>query len=276
MRSLISILLWVLFVPCFADTFSDKQYSTLINLAGRQRMLTQKMSKELLFIAHQLDIDKNKEALKQTSTLFEKTLEGLLTGSQELGLPVTTDREILKVLGESKIIWTDFKAIINAVLEGKAVDIAQVAKLNMPLLKSMNQAVQLYAQEAKKNTGFSAGNVIDLAGRQRMLSQKMSKEMLLIVLNHEATANSEELKKTVALFDQTLKGLLYGDEKLGLSATKEGKILAQLNQVSSIWGEFQKLTSDINQKTIDKMESLSLSLLQETNKVVQLYEETSK
>ncbi len=56
-----------------------KQLSgTVINLAGKQRMLTQKMSKEALFIAKGIDVEKNKESLKKTAELFDKTLKGLI------------------------------------------------------------------------------------------------------------------------------------------------------------------------------------------------------
>ena len=46
-----------------------------------------------------------------------------------------------------------------------------------------------------------AGKVINLAGRQRMLTQKMSKEMLFILAGQDQKA---ALTKTKELFDTTL------------------------------------------------------------------------
>jgi len=59
------------------------------------------------------------------------------------------------------------------------------------------------------------GVVINLAGRQRMLSQRMTKEALML----QADVHSKvALQDTVKLFDKTLAGLIHGDESLGLPA----------------------------------------------------------
>jgi CheY-like chemotaxis protein len=47
------------------------------------------------------------------------------------------------------------------------------------------------------------GTVINLAGKQRMLTQKMSKESLAL---SQGTGSKESLEKTAGLFDKTLKG----------------------------------------------------------------------
>ena len=60
------------------------------------------------------------------------------------------------------------------------------------------------------------GAVINLSGRQRMLSQKMSKEILLISLDYQAAENLSNLEATASLFDRTLKGLRDGDPELSL------------------------------------------------------------
>ncbi len=57
------------------------------------------------------------------------------------------------------------------------------------------------------------GTVINLAGKQRMLTQKMSKEVFLL----SAGSNTRgALLKTMALFEKTLTGLVHGDKKMGL------------------------------------------------------------
>ena len=57
---------------------SDRaNYNRAINLAGKQRMLTQKMSKEFLLIGLQIDQAKNLRRLRATRNLFDRTLTGL-------------------------------------------------------------------------------------------------------------------------------------------------------------------------------------------------------
>ncbi len=106
------------------------------------------MSKEALLIAKGINVDANKANLRKTAGLFDKTLKGLVQGDTELGLPKTEDAGILAQLDKVSGLWNNFKPSINAVLEGdtsKTV-LDKIAKENLPLLKNMNAAVQMYAK----------------------------------------------------------------------------------------------------------------------------------
>jgi nitrate/nitrite-specific signal transduction histidine kinase len=94
------------------------------------------------------------------------------------------------------------------------------------------------------------GKVINLAGKQRMLTQKMSKEALLVAKGIDVNQNKANLQKTAALFDKTLKGLINGDADLGLPKTEDAAIRAQLGTVQKLWAEYQPIvakadTSDV-------------------------------
>ncbi len=260
------------------------EYAVVINLSGRQRMLTQKMSKEMLLVAKGIEAEANKASLKGTAELFDKTLKGLLDGDAGVGLPPTETPVIRRQLGKVDGLWKSFRAHVDAVLSGGDVPVGSIAAENLPLLKNMNTAVRLYEKEAKKATGKSAGVVINLAGKQRMLTQKMSKEMLLIALNHDADANKSNLRGTASLFDRTLKGLRDGDNDLELPGTKDAAIVAQLDKIAGLWAEFKPLmdeAGDVNAKAIsdaslEKMSKTNLPLLSEMNKAVKMYEQAEQ
>ncbi|MEW7984414.1 MAG: type IV pili methyl-accepting chemotaxis transducer N-terminal domain-containing protein [Candidatus Thiodiazotropha sp.] len=275
----IALLLAVAVSDVLAVTASE--YAVVINLSGRQRMLTQKMSKEMLLIANKIDVEGNRANLKKTAKLFDTTLTGLRDGNAEMGLPATEGRVILKQLDKVRKLWDEFKSVVSEVVQGGSVDIAKVAQLNLPLLKNMNTAVRLYEKEAKKATGKSAGVVINLAGKQRMLTQKMSKEMSLVALKHNTDDNKSNLRSTASLFDRTLKGLLDGDGDLELPGTKDKAIRSQLMAVADLWKEFKPLVeraAGIDAKGVSKddllqMSKLNLPLLKEMNKAVKMYEQ---
>ncbi|NOZ08930.1 MAG: hypothetical protein GXO91_08675 [FCB group bacterium] len=264
-----------------AGELTAGEYAVIINIAGRQRMLTQKMSKEMLLIARGVNMNGNREELKKTASLFNNSLEGLINGSADLGLPPTENQKTLIMLNKVEKLWSDFKVVVQRVINGGEVPVDQVAELNLPLLKYMNMAVRLYEKEAKKVTGRKAGTVINLAGKQRMLTQKMSKEMLLVSLNYEQEKNRAELKNTASLFDRTLKGLENGDTDLGLPPTSDTAVLAQLAVVNTLWGDFKNIidkvtdidAKDVSGDDIEKMAKLNLPLLKEMNKTVKMYEE---
>jgi len=131
-----------------------------INLAGRQRMLTQKMSKEALLLANALsskEREKTAADLKETMNLFDTTLNGLLSGDEKLGLAAVSDDATRQKLLEVREQWQKFSANIRTILkQGRMTDtvskaLESIKAENIPLLKTMNEAVGLY--EKNNNLG---------------------------------------------------------------------------------------------------------------------------
>lgn len=119
---------------------------------------------------------------------------------------------------------------------------------------------------------------INLAGRQRMLSQKMTKEILLFA---QGALTVEQVNNTMAVFDQTLKALTSGGKApLDLNRTKfsilpeagSKPVLSQLKTVESIWTNFHAAADKfLQQKDADALEYINknnVKLLQEMNKAV--------
>ncbi len=251
---------------------TKQQSGTVINLAGKQRMLTQKMSKEALFIAKGIDVEKNKESLKKTEELFNKTLNGLINGDKDLNLPKTEDKDILAQLQKVQELWTPFKANIDKVVEGKSdkSTLEAIAKENIPLLKEMNKAVGMYAKASGSKLDPEMAKTINRAGKQRMLTQKMTKELLLVANGIDADANKDNAKKTAELFESTLKDLT--------DKCKNDKIKTQLGVVAKIWGDYKAIIekADTSDNALKKAEELNIPLLKEMNKAVKMYEASIK
>lgn len=137
------------------DNATDSKFAVTINLAGKQRMLTQKMTKEFMLIAKGIDVDDNKLNLLETFELFDRTLKGLMLGDETLELDASINtQEIRSQLQKVSILWMQFKPIMDkAARFGKGAitsgDIQHVAKENVPLLKEMNAAVQLFEKASK-------------------------------------------------------------------------------------------------------------------------------
>ncbi|MCK4440990.1 MAG: type IV pili methyl-accepting chemotaxis transducer N-terminal domain-containing protein [Sulfurovaceae bacterium] len=251
---------------------TKQQRRTVINLAGKQRMLTQKMSKEALFIAKGIDVKENTENLKKTASLFDKTLKGLVEGDESLKLPKTTNKEILAQLKKVSDLWASFKANIDKVANGSTdkATLEAIAKENLPLLKNMNQAVQLYTKASGSKLDPEMAKTINLAGKQRMLTQKMTKELLLVANGIDTDANKENAKKTGKLFETTLKDLM--------DKCKNKDIKAQLEEVSKIWGDYKAIIekTDTSDASLKKAEELNMPLLKNMNKAVKMYEASIK
>ncbi len=268
---------------------TSAEYGVVLNLAGKQRMLTQKMSKEIMLVALEIETAKNLESLGNTSALFDKTLKGLREGSADLGLPATSSERILRQLDKIDAIWAEFGPVVQDVLgSGGATQeqVASIAEKNLPLLKAMNKAVGLYEKDAIKG-GLKASpdlaTTINLAGKQRMLTQKMSKEFLLVAYGHQVEDSKLSLLETYSLFERTLNGLLDGDEVLGLPGTKARPTREQLAVVNGLWQDFKPVvaygadhgTSSIATDKITALAATNIPLLREMNKAVGMYEKAA-
>lgn len=278
--SIISIVACVLaVVACDARAQSGREFANAVNLAGRQRMLSQKMSKEFALLALGVDVDDQQTALRATIDLFETSLAKLQSGDTAAGIPVPPDEAIRSQWKQVRELWRVFKELLETARTLEEIDRAtleQVAAQNLALLQETNKAVQLYLAAAGKAGVEVTSSVVDIAGRQRMLSQKMSKEVLWIALGIDAEAQRTALAATRALFVRSHDGLIAGDEELGLPATADEEILRQMRQVSRLWQEFSglldtALAGDLGPDLLQSLARLNLTLLHEMNRAVQMY-----
>ncbi len=291
--TILTTLFTMLLIPALgrnAWSVTDQEFAVILNLSGKQRMLTQKMSKESFLIAKGINVEGNKESLFKTATLFDKTLKGLIAGDADLGLVASGKPKIVKQLKKVKTLWTGFRRYIEAVLGGDTSPeiLGKIAAENLPLLKNMNRCVKMFENAAKVTGGSTMkpgmAVVINLAGKQRMLTQKMTKELLLVALAIDGDKNRLNLKKTASLFDRTLKGLLDGDPDLELPGTRDADIRNQLGTVGSLWQSYKPLldkvvassSATIPTADIESAAKLNLPLLSEMNTAVKMFEQSVK
>ncbi len=223
-------------------TQQELQTNIVINLAGKQRMLTQKMSKEALLIAKGINKEENQKNLQETIALFDKTLKGLRNGDADLHLPKTKDPLILEELDKLLILWKNFKVHVDRVAKGE-VDKATLEAIdqgNIPLLKDMDFIVQLYENRYNTNIDPHLAHTINLAGRERMLTQKMTKELLLIANSLQSNANVQSLKSSGKLFQETMTSILSDPESL-----QNPEISSRLMNVQQLWNEYQKIVANM-------------------------------
>ena len=120
-----------------------KTLAPVVNLSGRQRMLSQKMTKEFLLVAVHVSEDENKANLDKTVALFDRTLKGLLDGDSAQRLPGTPEEDIRAQLALVQARWDDYRPLLEAGAYTEA-EVRKAATLNLPLLKEMNTTVKMY------------------------------------------------------------------------------------------------------------------------------------
>jgi len=274
------ILLVVMLLVNTLFAMNDKELARSIDLAGKQRMLTQKMSKEAMLIKIGIDVDGSVSKLKKSSALFDKTLKGLMNGDKELGLVATDNKEIQAKLKEVEKLWIPFYKKIKDIYSFNDITddtFKYIEENNLKLLKSMNEAVGMYAKLGDSGTSkLKMANDINLAGKQRMLTQKIGKDLLFYQSDLNAKKALTSLKEAISLFDKTMKGLKNGDKELKLNGTNLPKILKQLDVADKKWQECKPLIKKAIKNISDQaLTTKTIACLDESknemNKAVGLY-----
>jgi len=218
------------------DEFMNEENSLkkTINLAGKQRMLTQLMTKLSLQIDMNIQKKENLKKLKEMAALYDSTLKDLKK---------TANKKVLQSIALVEKAWKPFYEEINHLIEGKKSKEAlkYIIDKNEDLLRVSNNLVKAFeATNTSENYLEKARlHIVNVAGRQRMLTQKMTKEKLLIVKGENAY--NSKLKETMDLFDDSLNLLTKGDSKKMISKPSNEKITEQLKVVSKLWNELKPL-----------------------------------
>lgn len=145
----------------------QKDYALIINMAGRQRMLSQKMTKEILGIAREkernISESNYRESLSKTKRLFTTTLTALTYGGntqvsddKEVTLPAASNPEAIKQLKETSELWKNFDSNIEIVTNPDITPDSEEFKKaiyfiesnNGAILSAMNTVTERYQQEA--------------------------------------------------------------------------------------------------------------------------------
>ncbi len=158
---LMVVLILTIYVSTIYIVGKQKDDAVVINLAGRQRMLTQKMTKELLEYLNTKD-EKALNNMKNSQRVFDVTLNALTYGGQaplDLAFQKMTTlppapAEVKGQLERVNSLWKVFKNNLDKAVRGDKAALDYVRKNNVPLLAEMNKAVLLFQNFAEKKVTF--------------------------------------------------------------------------------------------------------------------------
>ena len=259
----------------------DNLLKKTINLSGKQRMLTQKMTKLALQSSHNIQTKQSREALNKMAELYDKTLNGFKKGDSDLGIKATNNKKVKEQIAMVEKAWKPFYEAVNKIVAGKDKDgkaLGYVVANNEKLLKLSNELVEAFESSNTSINYLEKArlHLVNIAGRQRMLTQKMTKEKLLLVNGEKAYAS--KLDETIKLFDSSLTALIKGDKSQNITKPTNEKIIKQLKVVSKLWEELKPLY----EKKKDSAKELAMiiskngTLLKEMNTMVKMAEQEAE
>ena len=149
--------------------FSLGTDATAIDVAGRQRMLSQRVAKEAMMAAAGVE---QRSVVEKTITLFEDSHRDLLQGNAKLRIPAVTDGAIRDQLVKVEGLWRGYKKEILAYIDAPDEATLKAIHQQSPVvLKEMNKGVGMMAREAN-------ASVV----QQQQLALGMTGAILLLVI----------------------------------------------------------------------------------------------
>lgn len=226
--------------PVAAQSEESIEAALRVNISGRQRMLSQRMTKAACFVQNNVSTALHDEMLRDAFALFSTSHDALRQGNSSVGLTREHSPRVLTAMELVDTRWQGFAPIVQRLIDtgdSSPADIAALDAAGLVLLNDMNAAVGRIAVtygELLEDLPLIYSISIDAAGRQRMLSQKAAKEFCLIDSGIDVAKNQENLAYTVKIFTASLNALISGFPGMIVPAPND-EILAKLREVEAAW-----------------------------------------
>ncbi len=195
-----------------SGTYLD--FANLINQAGKQRMLSQRIAKDYLYMGKKIATNKASRQLKASLELFKK--------NQKMLEEVIADPEIKNLLAFVNLSRQELEETASKPF---SLDNAQLV---MDLSESMLEGSQYVVDSLKEKFKKNLSKIVAMSGKQRMLAQRIAKYYIAYQSGIKDKNTIDQMKATVKLFDDNAKKLMSNPKN-----TPE--INKELKEINKLW-----------------------------------------
>lgn len=262
------LLLWTTVIVAQKNsTYGKISYEKAVNLSGKQRMLSQKIAKVIVLRIGGAETPALKSELNSSKIIFERNLKILKDNS------VTQSSKIRASINAELNQWNEFKALI----EQPIGDIDLLLSLSEELLRKCHYLVLAIEEESKFNNQLGYSNnitqlkveTVNLAGKQRMLSQKMCMYYAACRVLVKGKKADIACGKYITIFNQ----MNVAVNDLLVNELNNSQIDTVISEILSVMTELQSKNKDFRDNRISLGEIIQTTnvLLDLFNKATSLY-----
>lgn len=224
------------------------------NAIGHLQALGQRGAKQYLMFQFRIGNTVSKAPLQRTVDEFDRTLGALQIGNRLERIPTPPNPAVREQIDKLREDWAVLRKIYtydpvalrrepNLIpFEEQRQDpilVRYVDRLTAELQTDI-EALGARYEEACQEAGHATCDLgVRAAGRQRMLSEAIVKDILMVVLNIAPDKNKQRLQSNTRLFESTLQ------EMTGGPSTEGGASLGQ-TVLQTIEGYWQQLKIDVD------------------------------
>lgn len=230
--------------PLVAELISAEADGTRrINLASRQSVLVEEITKAACFAAHGMKAPEHLAELAEAAETYEATEIALRYGDKAMGLLPEGLPSVQGAIGRSEVAWKPFYAAAKRILEADGHDEEDLLYLDDhgdEVLQATDAAAAAIEHEySKRHVPLNVAVGITIAGRQRVLVERMAKEACMIAHGVHVEQHLGELGESVEMFSLAHDALTNGMEAVGIHAPQGQALKDKLAEASALWAELQ-------------------------------------
>jgi len=228
----------------------------LVEVAGKERMLSQAIAKDYLYAWQGVAADKASRAMKNEMKEFSDNLGKLRK--------MINDPEIENLIEFVQMSYEELQQVL------KEEPNSENAQIVLDLTESMLEGSQYITDTLKQKVNIKEMKVIDTAGIQRMLAQRIAKYYIAYQAGIKDKNTVDQMNRTVKEFTENQKELMRNPDN-------PATINKMLSEVDRLWKVVYKFYLNIEKgglpfivyKTTD---DITKKMDQVTKAYIQLYE----